>query len=136
MYVADKNNNRIDVFDTNGKYIESWGSLGQERDSLTILPIWPTDFSRGLIFVSDIGNNRVEKFDTNGKFLGMWGSTGRRPRSIRPYRGLISGYSGEVHIRQRYSEIIESRNLTIMANLSSHGGPTVQLEASLTGLQA
>ena len=31
IYVADKNNHRIDVFDTNGKYIKSWGSLGSGK---------------------------------------------------------------------------------------------------------
>ena len=31
IYVADKNNNRIDVFDTSGKYIKGWGSLGSGK---------------------------------------------------------------------------------------------------------
>ena len=76
IYVADKNNNRIDVFDTSGKYIKSWGSLGSGKGQFNNPADLAGDFPRGLIFVSDIGNNRVEKFDTNGKFLGMWGSTG------------------------------------------------------------
>ena len=31
IYVADKNNNRIDVFETSGKYIKGWGSLGSGK---------------------------------------------------------------------------------------------------------
>jgi DNA-binding beta-propeller fold protein YncE len=76
IYVADKNNHRIDVFDTNGKYIKSWGSLGSGKGQFNNPADLAADFAQGLIFVSDIGNNRVEKFDTNGKFLGMWGSSG------------------------------------------------------------
>ena len=76
IYVADKNNHRIDVFDTNGKYIKSWGSLGSGKGQFNNPADLAADFAQGLIFVSDIGNNRVQKFDTNGKFLGMWGSSG------------------------------------------------------------
>lgn len=76
IYVADKSNNRIDVFDTSGKYIKSWGSLGSGKGQFNNPADLSADFARGIIFVSDIGNNRVQKFDTNGNFLGMWGSTG------------------------------------------------------------
>ena len=41
IYVADKNNNRIDVFDTSGKYIKSGAVWAQGRDNLIIPPIWP-----------------------------------------------------------------------------------------------
>lgn len=78
LYVADKSNNRIDVFDTNGQYLKSWGSPGAGIGQFNNPADLASDFGRGLIFVSDIGNNRVEKFDTNGKFLGMWGSSGTR----------------------------------------------------------
>jgi len=76
VYVADKSNNMIDVFDTSGKYIKSWGSLGSGKGQFNNPADLAADFTRDLIFVSDIGNNRVQKFDTNGNFLGMWGSTG------------------------------------------------------------
>ena len=31
IYVADKDNNRIDVFDTGGTYVTSWGSEGSGK---------------------------------------------------------------------------------------------------------
>jgi DNA-binding beta-propeller fold protein YncE len=68
LYVADKNNDRIQKLDTNGNYLTS------QFLSPADLAV---DFSANIIFVSDLGNNRIQKFDTNGNFLHMWGSFGR-----------------------------------------------------------
>lgn len=77
MYVADKDNNRIQKFDTSGNYIASWGSEGSDKGQFKQPADLAIDFSDNIIFVVDIGNNRIQKFDTNGKILGMWGSFGR-----------------------------------------------------------
>jgi DNA-binding beta-propeller fold protein YncE len=36
LYVADSANNRIQVFDTNGKFIRTWGTLVQAMDNSII----------------------------------------------------------------------------------------------------
>ena len=77
IYVADKDNNRIDVFNIYGNYVTSWGSEGTGKGQFKQPGDIGADFSEGVIFVSEIGNNRIQKFDTNGNFLGMWGSTGK-----------------------------------------------------------
>jgi 6-phosphogluconolactonase (cycloisomerase 2 family) len=77
MYVADKNNNRIQKFDMNGRYIASWGSLGSGSGQFNNPADLAGDYSANVMFVADLGNNRIQKFDTNGSFLDMWGSFGK-----------------------------------------------------------
>lgn len=66
IYVADKDNNRIDVFNTTGKYVTSWGSEGSGKGQFKQPGDLAADFSEGVIFVSEIGNNRIQKFSYEG----------------------------------------------------------------------
>ena len=75
LYVADSKNNRVQKFDTNGKFIKSWGSKGT-GDGQFDLPISLIIDSKGNIIVNDLGNSHIQKFDTNGKLLLKFGSTG------------------------------------------------------------
>src|SRR5215831_20401366 len=76
IYVVDTDNNRIQEFDSNGKFITKWGSAGS-GDGQFNSPIGITlDYARGYVYVTDSGNNRVEKFTANGTFITKWGSAG------------------------------------------------------------
>ncbi len=75
MYV-DQGNNRIQKFDSNGKFITKWGSLGNGNGQFNGTGGIATDASTGNVYVGDSDNNRVEKFDSNGKFITKWGSLG------------------------------------------------------------
>ena len=77
MYVADKNNNRIQKLDLNGNYLASWGSRGSNTGQFISPSDLAVDYSASIVFVADLGNNRIQKFDINGTFLDTWGSFGR-----------------------------------------------------------
>jgi len=72
VYVVDRNNHRIQKFDSNGIFILKWGSFGS-GDGQFNLPQGVTVDSSGNVYVADKNNNRVQKFDSNGTFLRMWG---------------------------------------------------------------
>jgi tripartite motif-containing protein 71 len=63
VYVADTNNNRIQQFDINGKFIAKGGQFGEENGqfnnpaSVGVSPI------TGHVFVVDSSNKRVQQFD-------------------------------------------------------------------------
>jgi DNA-binding beta-propeller fold protein YncE len=70
VYVVDKNNSRIQKFDSSGKYSTQWGSFGSgdgEFNNPTGIAISGTN-----VYVADHGNNRVQVFDTNGGFSASW----------------------------------------------------------------
>jgi DNA-binding beta-propeller fold protein YncE len=68
VYVANTDNNRIQMFDQNGKFITEWGSKGSNNTQFNDPSGIATD-SLGNVYVADSGNNRVQKFDSNGKFI-------------------------------------------------------------------
>ena len=75
IYVADTDNNRIQIFDSNGHFISSWGAPAQEFGHPEVIAI---DSINGFVYVSEIENNRIQKFDSNGTFVTKWGSAGNR----------------------------------------------------------
>jgi hypothetical protein len=71
IYVCDRWNNRIQKFDTNGRFILKWGSLGSGQGQFN----QPFDIARdhsGFVYVNDNGNGRIQKFDSRGNFILMW----------------------------------------------------------------
>lgn len=71
IYVADRQNGRIQTFDTDGNFKQEW-RVGGSPWSLCITP-GPNQ----VLFVGSVG--RVFKVDLNGKVLGAMGRFGRVP---------------------------------------------------------
>jgi DNA-binding beta-propeller fold protein YncE len=68
VYVVDNDNNRIQKFDSNGKYITRWGFEGSDNQQFS----GPHGISVDLndnVYVTDYNNNRIQKFDSNGKYI-------------------------------------------------------------------
>jgi tripartite motif-containing protein 71 len=75
VYVVVTAQNRIQKFDSTGKFITEWGSKGT-GDGQFDGPDFVTTDGAGNIYVSDALNVRIEKFDGTGKFLAQWGGYG------------------------------------------------------------
>lgn len=75
IFVADDGNNRIQKFDSNGKFLLKWGESGVGSGQFNLPQSIAVD-TKGYIYVADEHNNRIQKFDSNGKFVSMWGKNG------------------------------------------------------------
>ncbi len=72
LYVSDGyGNNRIVVFDKNGKFVRAWGKLGTRPGELSQPHSIALD-SKGRVYVADRNNARIQIFDSKGKFLTEW----------------------------------------------------------------
>src|SRR5439155_7476481 len=70
-------NNRIVVFDKNGKFLRSWPScLPSDERQIDCSHSLAMD-SQGRIFSAHRGENRIDIFDQNGKLLDMWKQLGK-----------------------------------------------------------
>jgi len=69
-------NSRIMKFDSNGKFIKSFGHLGSGDGELKGPHVLAFD-SQGRLFVADRSNSRVDIFNQDGKFLAAWKQFGR-----------------------------------------------------------
>ena len=80
VYVADRGNSRIQVFDTEGNRKAVW--------NLPTAP-WALCLTNGpnqVMFVGSVG--RVYKMDLTGKILGVFGRPGRMPGTIDSIHGI------------------------------------------------
>ena len=68
VYVADRSNHRIQIFDENGKYLEQWPNLRQPNDILIS--------ADQHVWVADGTNAKVLEYDQDGKLLYSWGTYG------------------------------------------------------------
>lgn len=61
IYVVDRGNDRIEKFDSNGKFITAWGSLGTSNGQFNRISDVAVG-SAGQVYVSDYGNGNVQVF--------------------------------------------------------------------------
>jgi len=72
LYVSDGyGNDRVVVFDKNGKFVRTWGKLGTGPGELSQPHSIALD-SKGRVYVADRNNSRIQIFDSRGKFLAEW----------------------------------------------------------------
>ncbi len=71
VYVADRSNGRIQVFDENGKYLDQWPNIRQ--------PYHIMISADQHLWVADGVTNKFLKYDLNGRRLSSWGTWGTFP---------------------------------------------------------
>ena len=74
VYVGDRENYRVQIFDAHGKFLAQWKHVGSPW-GLALLP-------DGTLFMSDGHNDRILKLDLDGKVLGTFGRNGRMPGEL------------------------------------------------------
>ncbi len=75
VYVADRTNNRIEKFDSDGFFLAQWGKSGS-GDGEFVFPEGVATDAAGNVYVADRGNNRIQKFSSSGAFITKWGGAG------------------------------------------------------------
>ena len=88
VYVADTGNNRVVVFDRDGRYLFQFGRLGVAKPAKDGVLSWapglfnyPTDVATdgdGNVYVADFNNDQIQVFDPEGKFVRVFPDRGKR----------------------------------------------------------
>jgi DNA-binding beta-propeller fold protein YncE len=95
LYVADRQNSRVQVFDTDGTFKQEW-KVGALAWSLCITP-GPNQ----VIFVGSVG--KVYKYDLNGKLLGQFGKLGRLPGWFDSIHALACPNEKTLYLAEEFS---------------------------------
>lgn len=77
LYVADRSNNRIAVFRTDGSFVRAFGGYGEGPGELN-RPAGLTIDSQGRLIVADKDNHRIQVFSTEGEYLFHFGKHGNQ----------------------------------------------------------
>jgi hypothetical protein len=92
VYVADRDNHRIQKFTTDGEFITDWniwyGPLANLEEMR--FPSGVAVDTSGNVYVTDRDNYRVVKFTSDGTFLTTWGT------EVVPREGVIDPLTGEI----------------------------------------
>jgi sugar lactone lactonase YvrE len=81
LYVTDTNNNRIEKFSSDGKFLSKWGTAGSGPGEFD-LPTGITLDTAGNIYVTDQSNNRIQEFNSAGSYIREFNLLGLFPRGI------------------------------------------------------
>jgi hypothetical protein len=94
VFVSDRSNRRIQVFDDNGTFLDQWS--GGRQSSPQFLYIGE---DRTLVF-PDNGTWKIVKYDLEGHLLYSWGSQGDFPGGMWNVHGLSVDQEGNLYIAE------------------------------------
>lgn len=96
LYVLDRDNARVQVFDRDGNVLNRWGVLGGQPGQFATpaaIALDPQDY----VYVADTANNRVQKFTSTGTLNAVWGDSGDSVSFNQP-KGVAISADGDVYV--------------------------------------
>ena len=110
VYVCDRDNHRIQVFDLDLNFIRSIGSHGKGRGEFD-RPLDVAFDTAGNMFVVEFGNKRVQVMDSSGQFIRVFG---------QEEEGKLSGPTA-LHIADKYVYVSDwSQHRIVVYQTSGH----------------
>jgi len=97
IFVSDYYNNRIQIFDSRGKFVSTLGSQGNGNGQF-IGPYGITINSKGNVIVSDYHTHRIQIFDTEGNFISTFGSKGNNNGQFNNPRGICVDSNDNIYV--------------------------------------
>lgn len=95
VYVADRQNNRIQVFTPEGEFLTEWGDF--------ILPNGLFLGSDGHIYVAE-GGHRVSKLTQDGRLVLRFGQEGAAPGQFNFPHGICADPLGDLYVTEIFGE--------------------------------
>jgi YD repeat-containing protein len=102
IWVADTENNRLQVFSSAGTFIKALGSTGSGNGQFN-RPKSIAFTPDGNFWVSDSGNNRLQEFTEGGEFIRAVGSTGSGNGQFNGPESLTIDHQGNVWVSDTYN---------------------------------
>gem|GEM_PF-2906656 len=123
IYVADSDNNRIQVFDEYGTFLRQWGRAGTEAGEFNS-PAGIAIDSKDQVYVTDPRNHRIQVFDVNGNAIFEWGEFGEADEQFKFPLGIAIGSEDRIYVVDSGNNRIQvfEENKENVSFLSKWGG--------------
>jgi peptidylamidoglycolate lyase len=95
VFVNDRYNHRVQVFDENGEFLDQW-KFGDPPSIIYIIQIT----SDGYLWATDAGTSKILKYDLDGHLLYSWGTWGDFPGGMWGVQGLSVDQEGNLYISE------------------------------------
>jgi len=96
VFVNDRTNGRVQVFDENGKYLDEW-NFGP-RPPMDIHSFIVTSDRK--LWAADQGTHKILGYDLDGHFVYSWGSWGEYPGGMWGVHGMSSDQEGNFYVAE------------------------------------
>jgi len=106
LYVTDRDNHRIQKFDSNGVPLLQWGMYGS-GDGQLLGAYGITVDSAGDVYVAEWFNRRIQKFHPDGTFVMKFGSGGTGPGQFDYPSGVAVDQSGNIYVADRNNHRVQ-----------------------------
>ena len=95
VFVNDRQNHRVQVFDENGKYLREW-SFGPPPSDIHLFIITADRY----LWAADRGTSKMLKYDLDGNFLYSWGTWGDFAGGMWGVHGLSTDQDGNFYVAE------------------------------------
>lgn len=93
VYVADRENRRVQVFDREGKFLTKWIDVGSPWGLYYVA-------RENAIYLCDGYNNRIVKLNTEGQILGVLSEYGRLPGKLDFAHNIAVDSRGDIYVAE------------------------------------
>ena len=104
--VTDRNNNRVQIFSSDGTYLRSFGSKGDQEGEFDD-PTGIAYLNNGNIVVADTFNNRLQIFTEQGEYLTQIGGEGNVDHQFNYPWGLSVDSDGNIVVADADNNLIK-----------------------------
>jgi len=95
VFVNDRANNRAQVFDENGRFLDQWSFGGPPSDIHLFLIS-----ADGYLWAADRGTNKILKYALDGTLLYSWGTWGTFPGGFWGVHGMSVDQEGNFYVAE------------------------------------
>lgn len=130
LYMADKGNHRVDVFDLDGKFLFLF-----DNNNTMDTPQAAKSSSDGDIYVVDMGNDRLLHFNSEGELKRRLGKKGKQVGEFNKPVGMAIDSKGYIYVSEAHNDRIQvfDKDFTPLALWGEHGSGEGQFK-NLHGL--
>jgi DNA-binding beta-propeller fold protein YncE len=94
VYVTDRSNHRIQVFDENGEFLDQFSTGSPSTPQFLYLS------ADHHLWVADNASSKILEYDMQGRFLYAWGSKGQFPGAMWNVHGMSVDQDGNLYIAE------------------------------------
>ena len=122
IYVVDGVNNKIKVFNPNGKFLYSFGSKGSKNGELRF-PLGIGIGESGKVYIADSGNRRVQIFTPQGSFLDQFSIPSKEGNPSEPTDVAVDESRRRCFVVDNNNHYILAYDLQKLELLDIYGSP-------------
>ncbi len=120
VYVTDRSNRRIQIFDENGTFLDQFGTGGPSTPQVLYAS------ADRHVWIADNATSKLVQYDMEGRYLYSWGSQGQWPGAIWNVHGMSVDQEGNLYLAEVNNGRAQKFSPRADANMDHVVGPPLR----------